>query len=115
MWRVQTQGTNRTALMTCTSKCFSVIYFNCRSLLPKIDELRANCATYCPDVVCLVETWLCSDIINSELYIPNYNVFRLDRNRNGGGVAMFIHKSIHFNILLLGPLGLEFVLVTYYW
>ena len=55
---------------------------------------------------------MCSDIIDSELYIPNYNVFRLDRNRNGGGVAMFIHKSIHFNILLLGPLGLEFVLVT---
>ncbi len=48
------QGTNRTALMTCTSKCFSVIYFNCRSLLPKIDELRAICTTYCPDVVCLV-------------------------------------------------------------
>ena len=37
--------------------CFSVIYFNCRSLLPKLDELRAICATHCPDVVCLVETY----------------------------------------------------------
>ncbi len=88
--------------MTCTSKCFSVIYFNYRSLLPKIDELRAICATYCPDVVCLVETWLCSDIIDSELYIPNYNVIRLNRNRNGGGVAIYFHNSIRFNILLSG-------------
>ena len=46
-----------------------------------------------PDVVCLVETWLCSDILDTEISIPNYSIVRLDRNRHGGGVAYDIQKS----------------------
>ena len=44
------------------------MYFNCRSLLPKIDELAALCSANKPDVVCLVETWLCMDILDMERY-----------------------------------------------
>ncbi len=41
---------------------FTIIYYNCRSLLPKYDELLAVCQTFSPDVLCLVEIWLCKDI-----------------------------------------------------
>ena len=47
-----------------------------------------------PDVICVSETWLSADILDSEIYLPNYQLFRLDRNRRGGGVAMYIHSSI---------------------
>jgi len=49
-----------------------------------------------PDVVCLVETWLCMDISDTEIYIPNYSFVRLDRNRHGGGVAMYIRNSVSY-------------------
>lgn len=45
---------------------FSVLYFNCRSLLPKIDELRSLCGLHHPDCVCAVETWLGPEILDSE-------------------------------------------------
>ena len=52
------------------------IYMN--QLLPKF-EVAAICATDNPDIVCLVETWLCSDVLD------NYSTVRLDRNRHGWG------------------------------
>ena len=42
--------------------CLSVMYYNARSLFPKIDDLRANVMSHKPDVVCNVETWLSGDI-----------------------------------------------------
>ena len=43
-----------------------VMYFNCRSLLPKIDELTVLCITNMPDIVRLVETWSCMDILDTD-------------------------------------------------
>ena len=70
-------------------KAFSIVYYNARSLLPKFDELCTICATCKPDVVCLVESWLCDDISDNEIKIPGYQLYRLDRNRHGGGVLMY--------------------------
>ena len=94
------------------SRSFSVMYFNCRSLLSKIDELAALCSTNMPDVVCLVETWLCMDILDTEISIPNYSIVRLDRNRHGGGVAMYIRSSVSYNVILYGSAGLEVIVVS---
>ena len=93
-------------------KSFSILYFNCRSLLPKIDELSALCSAENPDIVCLVETWLGCDITDNEVLVPNYSIVRLDRNRHGGGVAMYIHNSVGYNVLLCGPAGLELLVVA---
>ena len=82
---------------------------NSRSLLPKIDELRALCSAYHPSVVCLTEKWLCPDVQDNELLIPNYTIVRLDRNRHGGGVAMFVNNSLSIKVLLHGPMGLELI------
>jgi len=43
-----------------------------------------------PDIVCITETWLCNDICELESSIPGYTCIRCDRNRHGGGVALFI-------------------------
>ena len=68
------------------SGCVSVLYYNARSILPKYDELVASCKVHNPDIVCIVETWLCTDIMDHEIDIPAYTLVRLDRNRHGGGI-----------------------------
>ena len=87
------------------------VYFNCRSLLPKIDELTVLCITNMPDIVCLVETWLCMDILDMEISIPNYSIVRLDRNRHGGGVAMYIRNSVSYHVVLYSSAGLEVIVI----
>ena len=60
---------------------FHLLYFNARSVLSKLDELRVLCCSYNYHVICIVETWLCSDICNFEISIPGYVVYRKDRDR----------------------------------
>ena len=59
--------------------------------------------------MCLVETWLGSEVLDNEVLIPNYSIVRLDRNRHGGGVAMYIHDSVPYNVLPNGSADLEFL------
>lgn len=51
------------------------------------------------DVICLVETWLSDDLLNSELFPSDYSVIRRDRNfdsvnRKRGGGVLLAHKPI---------------------
>ena len=81
-------------------------------MLPKLDELVATCSPSHPDIVCLVETWLSVDVLDSEVFIPNYSVVGLDRNRHGGGVLVYVHSSITYNVLLCGHANLELIVVS---
>ena len=72
----------------------SIMYSNCRSLLPKLDALRVRAASSSPDIIALTETWLDHSISNSELFIPGYVIVRKDRKRHGGGVLAYIKDSI---------------------
>ena len=68
----------------------SILYFNARSILPKFDELQAVCLTLDPDIICITETWLSSDIEDQEIVLSGYYSCRLDRNRHGGGLVIFL-------------------------
>ena len=75
-----------------------------------MDELRANVLYHKPQLVCIVETWLSTDIIDNEIYLCDYQIQRLDRNRHGGGILMYTHCSLSYKILLQGgPHNLEFL------
>ena len=65
-------------------------------------------------MVCIVETWLGEEITDSEFSLPDYQLYRLDRNRHGGGVLMYVHKSFSCKVLLVGPSQLEFLLISIY-
>ena len=88
------------------------MYYNARSLLPKIDELRALSMTVKPHVICIVETWLDESIQDSELSIENYNLVRLDRNRHGGGVLIYVIKSLSHNHVFSGSPDLELLVLS---
>jgi exonuclease III len=42
------------------------------------------------DILAINETKLDSSISDSEIYIHGYTIIRKDRNRNGGGIAIYI-------------------------
>ena len=90
-----------------------IVYYNARSLLSKIDELRLVYEAMKPDVICVVETWLDNDIVDNELILPNCQLFRKDRNRQGGGVAIYVSDALLCNVLVCGgPRDLEFISVS---
>jgi len=62
-----------------------------------------------PSIVCVVESWLSDEISDKEIEIESYTIVRLDRNRQGGGVIMYIHTLLSWRVLLRGTDGLEFL------
>ena len=95
-------------------KQLHIIYFNARSLSPKIDELRIVCELEKPDIVCITETWLCDDITTLGCSISGYHCVICDRHRHGGGVAMFISDNLESHVLLCGANNLELLVVSVY-
>ena len=103
---------NVTSSSSCKSGALSILYFNARSLLPKIDELRALSRTHKPHIICIVESWLDETILDSELCIGNYDIVRLDRNRHGGSVLLYIISSLSHHIVFSGSSDLELIVVS---
>ena len=48
------------------------------------------------DVVTLSETRLDKDILDEEINVNQYNLERKDRNRNGGGTAIYIQERLPY-------------------
>ena len=48
------------------------------------------------DIITLNETRLDCSVLNGEIEIPGYDIVRRDRNRSGGGVAMYIRSHIPY-------------------
>ena len=81
-----------------------ILNTNCQSIVNKSSELKANIETLQPDIICGTESLLegikpgknptQNAIKSSEIFPPHYNVYRNDRNRDGGGVFILIHKDL---------------------
>ena len=63
-----------------------------------MDESRLVCLSEQPDVVCISEIWLDENILDSEISIKNYSVFRSDRNRHMV-VALLCTSGIVCNVM----------------
>ena len=95
---------------TCNSQ-FHCFYQNVRGLRSKINQFYSNIFLHSDyDIIILTETWLNSDIADSELFPNNFTVFRQDRNfqalnlSRGGGTLIAVS-----NILNCTPLDLSIV------
>ena len=56
---------------------------------------------------------LSSDILNSELSISGYSLYRLDLNHHGGGVVMYISSHLSSSIVSSPPNNLELLLASF--
>ena len=71
-----------------------LLMLNCRSVKNKVPELEALIDTAQPDIVIGTESWLDVTIPSTEhLPTDRFNVFRNDRNGNGGGVFILVSKK----------------------
>ena len=75
-----------------------IVYFNARSIVNKINELRLYTLDADPDVIAITETWTHSGISNDYLDIANYHIAsRHDRkdtiNGRGGGLLIYVKKQ----------------------
>ena len=77
----------------------------------QIEELRQFVSSASPHVLCFSETKLDKSILDGEISFENYAVIRKDRNRNGGGVACFIHKSLAFEVRTDFPNAFENIFI----
>ena len=76
---------------------FSILHLNIRSLNKNIDNLRDFLASLKGKFSVIVLTESANK--NSLFDLENYNsVHKTRKNKKGGGICIYIHKSIHFKI-----------------
>ena len=74
----------------------SIVILNCQfeSLLTKRAVLSTFVHEHNPDILDISETWLSPSITDTELLLPNYNIFRKDLSDGYGGVLLGCSKSL---------------------
>ena len=77
----------------------SIAHLNVCSLLKNIDEIRflLNKANF--DIITFCGARLDASVSDNEIYIDGYKIVRNDRNRNGGGVIIYVHSSLNHVVL----------------
>ena len=71
-----------------------MIHLNINSLLNKIHELRFIAQKSNPTIIGITESKLDDTVLNSEVSIEGYTLFRSDQMRNGGGVIMYVNNFV---------------------
>ena len=74
-------------------------HLNTNGLLNKIDDIRILLGQSQLDILALCESKLTHEISDIDVSIPNYNLFRLDRDRHGGGVLIYCHTNFSMSVL----------------
>lgn len=75
-------------------KGLRIAHLNICSLRNKIDDLSVLLQDSNIDILAISETHLYASVMNSQINILGYNIFRLDRDHRGGGVAFYIQNNI---------------------
>ena len=86
-----------------SQKGLSIVFWNVRSLVNKVDSVRESIRAAKPDLVCITETWLHAGTPDSLFSIPEYSFNRADRlvltaegrTKKGGGIGIYIHEKVN--------------------
>ena len=70
---------------------------NARSILNKLNLFQATVYELHPDIIGVTESWANNSILNSELHLDGYQLFRCDRKtgNRGGGVLLYINEALN--------------------
>ena len=86
------------------SESINAIHVNIRSLSKNFDNLLdiLRDSNNSLNVLCITETW-CTDSTlknNANLHLPDFDIILRERktNKRGGGVLIYIHKSLACNL-----------------
>ena len=72
------------------------LYLNARSLINKKEEFEAMVENCKPDIIGVSESWASNKILDEELELPDYQMYRHDRptHNHGGGVLLYVKISL---------------------
>ena len=91
-------GTDNILLSTNTKYELTCLYLNARSVINKLDIFNATVDATKPDIIGITETWAHEDVVDAELNIAGYIMFRCDRVlkkvSRGGGVLLFVKEEL---------------------
>lgn len=76
------------------------LILNVISLLQKMELVRIWVKSTGMDVVIISETWLSKSINNEDINIFGYNLYRSDRPKKDGGVAIYVKSRFNTSIVL---------------
>uniref|UniRef100_A0A3B3BNA3 Reverse transcriptase domain-containing protein n=1 Tax=Oryzias melastigma TaxID=30732 RepID=A0A3B3BNA3_ORYME len=76
-----------------------ILHINVRSLLPKLDLIKIWVKSTDTDILVLSETWLNKSVPDKEISLTGYNIFRCDRPKKGGGVAIYIKNKFQVSLI----------------
>ena len=71
-----------------------VAHINICSLRNKVHDIHQLVYIHKIHILCVTETHLDRSIPDSKVVIPNYNMFRRDRDLHGGGVCIYVHQYL---------------------
>ena len=74
------------------------MHLNIASLIKHIDQLRTILLNKPCHILSINETRLSENIDDGFVKINGYDIFRADRNRAGGGVALYVKTAINANL-----------------
>uniref|UniRef100_A0A3B3HCE9 Reverse transcriptase domain-containing protein n=1 Tax=Oryzias latipes TaxID=8090 RepID=A0A3B3HCE9_ORYLA len=77
-----------------------IIHLNVRSLAPKMDMVKIWFTSTEADIVIISETWLTKSITNEDINVNGYNVYRTDRPKKGGGVAIYVKSRFEASTVM---------------
>ena len=80
-----------------SKKGLHFLHLNARSLLSKLSDVRLLVNNSKAAVLAVSETWLDGSVTDAEIELVGYTVVRKDRNRNGGGVCLYVRSDISYN------------------
>jgi hypothetical protein len=73
---------------------FTILNLNFQGIKnKKVDTLNIT-DSYNPDIIIGIETWLNDSVHNSEIFRPNYNIYRRDQRDGFGGVVIAVKADI---------------------
>ena len=76
-------------------KGLNIMHLNIHYLYSKLDKLKILLSqTNEIDVICLCETFLNENFSNEEIKLENYQLFRRDRETNGGGLVVYVKENL---------------------
>ena len=73
------------------------MHLNIASLIKHIDQLKTMLFVKPCHILSINETRLSENIDDGFVKIDGYDIFRADRNRAGGGVALYVKTAINAN------------------
>jgi len=70
-------------------------------LRSKLTKLYCDSLSFASNIIVFTETWLKPEILNSEVFLGMYTIYRYDRpSRRGGGVLIAVRSTLATEELL---------------